>query len=234
MMLLIPARGGSRTVPRKNLAPLNGIPLIHYAIKAALAAKLDNASVIVSTDDKEIADEARTLGATTLDRTPILAEDSTPMSAVVLAAAKWLAEDDILVLIQPTNPFVRPEHIAACAITLRDSPQWNSIQTIAQVSHNDHYLNQRVLGPLGNVDFMLAEAHHKLSLKEQKPPSFRFGTCVAMRVRALREQQHCFPQPSEPIVIDPQYALDIDTKLDFMIGEAYIKHGLVNLQHMGM
>ena len=203
MIVLIPARGGSKSIPRKNLVQLAGRPLISYAIRAGLAST-EVSQVVVSTEDAEIAELATKLGAAVLSRDPELASDSTTMIGVLMNAMRFSSENEALVLVQPTNPFVRAEHINNCASVLANEPQWNSVQTVAAVMHNDHYINQRAIKESGAVDFILPEAHAATPLKQQKPPAFRFGGCVAMRVGAMRQQVSCFPQPSQPILIDPQ------------------------------
>src|ERR687886_2885180 len=103
---LIPARGGSKGIPRKNLAPLCGRPLLAWTVGAACVARsLDR--VVVSTDSDEIAATARELGADVLERPAELARDGTPMRDVVLHARDELGRPEILVLLQPTSPLRR-------------------------------------------------------------------------------------------------------------------------------
>jgi N-acylneuraminate cytidylyltransferase len=112
---IIPARGGSKRIPRKNIRPFAGRPMIGYAIRAALQADVF-ARVIVSTDDDEIAAVAREQGAEVpFRRPPELADDHTVTSAVILHALRWLrAQGDtseFACCMYPTAPFVRPEYI---------------------------------------------------------------------------------------------------------------------------
>jgi CMP-N,N'-diacetyllegionaminic acid synthase len=108
VVALIPARGGSKGIPRKNLAPLAGKPLLNWAIDAALSADTVT-RVVVSTDDDEI---AAAVGETeVLRRPPELAADDTPMLDVIRHALDHLQPCDVLVLLQPTSPLRRPEQI---------------------------------------------------------------------------------------------------------------------------
>src|ERR687886_659490 len=103
---LIPARGGSKGIPGKNLVPLCGRPLLAWTVGAACAARgLDR--VVVSTDSPEIAATARELGADVLERPAELARDETPMYDVLLHALEELGRPEILVLLQPTSPLRR-------------------------------------------------------------------------------------------------------------------------------
>src|SRR5438105_2614309 len=109
---LIPARGGSKAIPRKNLAPLAGRPLLAWTVAAARdSASLDR--VVVSSDDAEILELARSLGVETIVRPDELGADETPMRAVVEHALGELAGCEVLVLLQPTSPLRRAEHIDA-------------------------------------------------------------------------------------------------------------------------
>ena len=117
VIAVIPARGGSKGIPRKNIKPLCGKPLIAYTIEAALQSKyLDR--TIVSTDDKKIADIARKLGAEVpFIRAKELAEDDVPLIPYVLRHAVEELERtenlnvDIVVMLQPTSPFRKARYI---------------------------------------------------------------------------------------------------------------------------
>jgi CMP-N,N'-diacetyllegionaminic acid synthase len=108
-LALIPARGGSKGVPGKNLAPVAGKPLVAWTLEAALASR-SIAETVVSTDSDEIAAVARSLGAAVLERPAELARDDTPMQAVIDHARTRLPHD-LFVLLQPTSPLRRPEHV---------------------------------------------------------------------------------------------------------------------------
>src|SRR5437764_11026274 len=117
MLALIPARGGSKGIPRKNLAPVAGKPLLVWTIEVArAAASVDR--VVVSTDDAEIAETARSARAEVLERPVELAGDETPMAAVVRHAVEALAPE-IVVLLQPTSPLRTARHVDE-AVSLLD------------------------------------------------------------------------------------------------------------------
>jgi CMP-N,N'-diacetyllegionaminic acid synthase len=109
---LIPAREGSKGIPRKNLAPLAGKPLLAWTIEAAQESTTVTRTV-VSTDWEEAAELARQVGAEVLGRPPDLAADETPMLDVVRHALAELGGCDALVLLQPTSPLRRAEHVDA-------------------------------------------------------------------------------------------------------------------------
>jgi len=121
IVAIIPARGGSKRVPRKNLLPLRGKPLLAYTIEHAKRSTLVN-RIIVSTDDDEISAVAVTYGAEVIKRPPELSGDTASSEAALLHVVDWLAEKekyepDILVFLQCTSP-IRNENDIDNAITV--------------------------------------------------------------------------------------------------------------------
>lgn len=135
---VIPARGGSKGIPRKNLVEVFGRPLLSYTCEAALAsATLDR--VVASTDDEEIAAVARTYGIDVpFMRPEDLATDSTPMIDVLRHALQWAANGEqqirALVLLQPTSPMRKSHHIDA-AVDLFRSSQADTVVSVVEVPH---------------------------------------------------------------------------------------------------
>jgi YrbI family 3-deoxy-D-manno-octulosonate 8-phosphate phosphatase len=106
VVAIIPARGGSKQVPRKNVLPVGGVPLVQRAVATALASQLVD-RVIVSTDDAEIAGLARAAGARVVDRPAALSGDSASSEAALLHALDALADDaEVVVFLQATSPFI--------------------------------------------------------------------------------------------------------------------------------
>jgi N-acylneuraminate cytidylyltransferase len=139
---VIPARGGSKRVPRKNLYPLGGRPLIAHSILAAReAAELDR--VIVSTDDREIAEVARECGAEVpFLRPPEISVDQTPDLPVFQHALGWLAEQEdyrpeLVIHLRPTQPF-RPSGMIDQVIRLLRQSGADCVKSLAPVSQHPH------------------------------------------------------------------------------------------------
>jgi CMP-N,N'-diacetyllegionaminic acid synthase len=130
---LIPAREGSKGIPRKNLAPLAGKPLLAWTIEAAQESATVTRTV-VSTDWEEAAELARQVGAEVLGRPPDLAADETPMLDVVRHALAELGGCDALVLLQPTSPLRRAEHVDAAVRLLLESGA-DSAVSVVEVPH---------------------------------------------------------------------------------------------------
>jgi CMP-N-acetylneuraminic acid synthetase len=130
---LIPARGGSKAIPRKNLAPLAGKPLLAWTAEAALASRRLTRRVL-STEDGEIAAAGRQLGLEVLDRPPELAADGTPMLDVVVHALGLIGPCDALVLLQPTSPLRGAEHVDA-AVDLLLASGADAVVSVVEVPH---------------------------------------------------------------------------------------------------
>ncbi len=134
---LIPARGGSKGIPGKNLAPCAGKPLLWHTVTAARGSKLSR--VIVSTDDPDIAAAAREFGAEVpFERPPSLALDDTPMLAVIQNALEWMEHNggapEGIALLQPTSPLRTSAHIDA-AIRLFHTGAPDTVVSVVRVQH---------------------------------------------------------------------------------------------------
>ena len=214
---LIPARGGSKSILLKNLAPVAGRPMITYVMAAGLkAATLSR--VYCSTDHPAIAQVCREGGVEVLDRPAHLGEDDTPVIAVVRQVLETVAQRDgrmpgLVALLQPTSPFLLAEHINACVQALRQQPTADSSQTITSVFHNAHAFNQRVVEG-GLVRFRFPEERAAAYNKQRKPKHYVFGNLVVTRSRAIFEGKDCFGAVSVPVEISRVYALDVDTAED--------------------
>lgn len=223
---LIPARGGSKSIPRKNLVPLGGRPMIEYGIDAAVrSGRFER--IVCSTDDDEIAAVAMKAGIEVDQRPPMLATDE---AAVADVARDFLtrneSEPDLLALVQPTSPFLLPVHIIALLDAMLSDPDCNSGQTITPVPHNAHAWNQRFFDD-GRTGFVFAEERKKAFNKQLKPKYFCFGNLVATKPHALLTGADFFAQPSVGVTIKWPYNFDLDVPSDLILAEAILRAGLV-------
>lgn len=137
---LITARDGSKGIPRKNIVPLLGRPLMAYTCEAALGSRA-LARVVLSTDGDEIASIGRQAGVEVpFVRPAHLSRDDTPSIEVALHAVQWLEEHaswrtDVLVLLQPTSPLRTSRHIDEAVALLRDDPAAGTVVSVTQVPH---------------------------------------------------------------------------------------------------
>ncbi len=233
---LIPARGGSKSVPLKNLAPLAGRPLIDYTIAAAEASRTIT-RLICTTDSEQIAARCNKLGTEVQNRPAYLSNDDVAVQSVISHAIKKLAacEEGVaeyIALLQPTSPFLLPDHIDACVSTLRGQSDAGSAQTVIECPHNHHAVNQRVLKNTGCVAFRYPEARRNAYNKQRKQRHYLFGNLVVFRSLECLKQNTPFCEPSLPVAVDTIYGFDADGPYDFTLGSLIIQNGLISLPHM--
>ncbi len=224
VVALIPARGGSKGIPRKNLAPLAGKPLIAWTIEAALASK-NLSRVIVSTDDAEIADAARQHGADVpFLRPPELAADESGALEVALHALDWLRENaggepEYLLLLQPTSPLRTTADIDA-AIDLARARGADAVLGVCEAEPHP-YLARRVdeNGALSHF-IPVPEASGP---RQGFPPAYVLnGALYLNRSTSLRASRAFQPPGALALVMPRERSLDIDTPLDLRIAEALL------------
>ena len=222
---IIPARGGSKRVERKNLVTLAGRPLIAWAIAAAKEAHhVDH--VIVSTDDSEIAEVARTWGAEVpWLRPPELATDTTPSIDVLVHAVAWVHDSAAMppalgVLLEPTAPLRNASHIDQALELLAES----DADSVVSVSELPHILNPEELLVVENGivrPYPSSRTMDTRRLRGQQPPVYvQNGLVYAFRTDVLLEQRSLYGRKSIPLITGWEYYLDIDTPGDLLGADA--------------
>jgi CMP-N,N'-diacetyllegionaminic acid synthase len=220
---LIPARGGSKGISRKNLALLAGEPLIAHTIKSALAARTLS-RVVVSTDDDEIAATAKRYGAEVPFLRPgELATDTAPALAVMRHAVQWLAEYenwscDVVVYLQPTSPLRRAEHIEA-AVELLLAENACTVVSVVEVPHNMNPLSIMRLNGKELKPFLPQEDQ---PLRRQDKPRLlaRNGPSVlALTRQDLMENNELYTGRTLPLVMTPRESVDIDDAWDLDLAQ---------------
>lgn len=223
---IIPARGGSKGVPRKNIRLLAGKPLLHYTAVAALACQR-LARVILSTDDAEIAAVARTCGIEVpFIRPAEFARDDSPTLPVLRHAVQALEEAgdryDAICLLQPTNPFRQPGDIDACLELLAETGA-DCVITILPVpdQYNPHWVYFR--DPDGCLRLSTRE-QHPIPRRQLLPPAFhREGSVYAMRRDVLMLGNSLFGERVVGFEMDPARAVNIDTLEDWCRAEEMLR-----------
>ena len=219
-LAFIPARGGSETIPLKNLHKLGEKPLLQWSLDVVRQSILID-DIVCSTDHFEIRNLCTREGIQTTDRPSNLSNGkSYPIHEVVIEYINRLEVDPhIVVLIQPTSPFLTLTHLNATIAKLKDNHNLMSVQTICPVPHNYHAWNQRSWDrESGKVKWCFPDMRKIGYNKQSKPEMWKFGNIVATRVDALR-QEGCFAEPSFGIPIGPFEAFDVDNEEDFLIAE---------------
>jgi CMP-N,N'-diacetyllegionaminic acid synthase len=201
---LIPARGGSKGIPRKNLAPVAGKPLLAWTVGAALASRRLTRAV-VSTDSDEIADVARSLGADVLARPAELAADETPMLDVIRHALGELRACDALVLLQPTSPLRRAKHIDEAVELLLDS----GADAVVSVVEAPHAFLPASLMLLEEGRLVALDARAPL-VRQQKAQLYARNGPAVLALRPERLGGGLYEGDCRAYVMDPRDSLDVD------------------------
>ena len=224
VLALIPARGGSKGIPHKNIRDFAGVPLIAYSIAAGLQAQ-HVTRVIVSTDDEEIAAVAREWGAETPFLRPTeLAQDDITDLPVFQQALAWLAEHEayhpeFVVQLRPTSP-VRPVGLIDDAIELLlTNPQADCVRGVVPSEQNPFKMWQiepdsHQLKPL----LSLPNVKEPYNAPRQELPKtyWQTGHIDVIRTRTILEKGSLTGDVILPILIDPRYTVDIDTPSDMV------------------
>lgn len=231
VLALIPARGGSRSIPRKNIKLLRGIPLIAYSIAAGLQAKLVN-RVIVSTDDEEIATISRFYGADVPFMRPAeFARDDTLDLPVFQHALKWLAKNenytpDIIVQLRPTSPFRPPESVDQAVRILQSDEGADSVRAVVPSDQNPYKMWR--FGKKGYMQSLLkvpgvTESYN--ALRQQLPQTYwQTGHIDVMRHKTLMTKGSMTGDRILPYILDSRYTIDIDTEADWIRAEWLMDH----------
>lgn len=218
---VIPARGGSKGVPGKNIRPLAGKPLIAWTIEAAQASgAIDR--LIVSTDDDEIADVARQYGAEVRMRPAALAADDTPTRPVLEQVAKELEGEgdafDAVVTLQPTSPLRQPRHIAEACAQFAADPDADSLVSCVVVPHIYNPVSVMKRNADGYLEnFLDGDA---ITRRQDKPDVFARNGAAVYITRRNRISDFVFGGKLLCYLMDEKQSLDIDTLDDFAAAEA--------------
>ncbi len=225
ILALITARGGSKGIPRKNLASLAGKPLIAWTLEAAAGATtLDR--TIVSTDDDEIANVCRDWGMEVPFLRPAnLSQDDSPHVAVVLHALDWLAsndsyEPDYVMLLQPTSPLRTSRDIdEVVQLALRtDAPAVVSVTQAAQ----HPYLMRQLMDDGSMKAFVACDLEY--SRRQAMPAAYALNGAIYLCKRDVFLSARIFePKGTIGYVMEPQRSLDVDTPFDLRLCETALR-----------
>lgn len=223
VVAIIPARGGSKGIPRKNLVEIAGEPLIVHSINHALTAQRVS-RVIVSTDDEEIADVARKAGAEVpFLRPKELAEDLVLDLPVFQHALKFLLDQEnyqpeLVVHLRPTAPLRKPDWIDAAIDQLRKVPEADSLRSVSKP--NQHPYRVFRIDQAGYLDPIMKHEHPMpYLLRRQDLPDLYYYNCVIdlTRPSTIFGKASMTGDRILPFVMDPEDVVDIDTRMDLAL-----------------
>jgi len=220
VLAIIPARGGSKGIPRKNILPILGKPLIAYTIEQALAAKRVS-KVIVSTDDDEIAQVAKEFGAEVIMRPDELAVDSAPTWPVVVHAVEYLQEQkyapDYVALMQCTSP-IRESHDIDNAI---DTMEKESADSVLSVVDNHGFLWKPGEGSAFSINY---DFENRPRRQERDPEYKENGSIYVAKTPLILKSNNYLGGKIAMYVMDNWKGFEIDDELDLFLIEKIMEY----------
>lgn len=239
VLAVIPARGGSKTIPRKNILPFAGYPLIAYSIEAGLRSQLVD-RVLVSTDDQEIAGVAEEYGADVpFLRPEKYARDDTPDFPVFKHTLEWLAEHEnyqpqIVVQLRPTSPVRRTHHIDQAVLRLVKHPEADAVRTVCEPFQNPYKMWK--ISPEGYLEPLLStEFDEPYNLPRQALPDvyWQTGYVDAAWADTILRKGSMTGDRILPLVVEPEDLVDIDTLADWHRAEQMLLSGEITWEELG-
>lgn len=225
VLAIIPARGGSKALPGKNLLPLAGQSLVARAAAVARESGVVD-RVILSTDSPEIADEGRRAGIEVpFMRPPALAGDDTPMLSVVLHAVEALEADGwmatIVLLLQPTSPLRRPAHVRTAVATLRESGADSVVSVVELPRHMSPDYVMRIAD--GELKPFLPEGERVTRRQDARAAYVRDGTVYAFWRHTLERYGSVYGARCLPLIVPAEESITIDAPADWTMAERLLQ-----------
>lgn len=228
VLAIIPARGGSKGIPRKNLMPLCGKPLLAWSIEAAkFASKVDR--VVVSTDDVEIALVSRQLGAEVVMRSAEASGDLSSSEQALIECLNKLEtgegyQPDIVVMLQCTSPLTTAADIDGVLETM----QREQADAALAASSFHHFLWRSTNAGATAVGH---DSSRRLMRQQQTPQYLECGSVYAMRANGLRESKHRFFGKTVLHPTSPEHTWEIDEPIDMEVAEVLLRRQLAQQSH---
>ncbi len=226
-LCVIPARGGSKGIPRKNIRILGGKPLIGHVITAALeSAAFDK--VVLSTDDDEIATVARREYPeieVPFKRDAALADDKTPLPAVSCDALEYFADEafDAVFSLQPTNPFTRPETLRR-AVELINYPGVDSVVSVSKIVHQHPFRAYKLDPERLWVTPLTEYTKESFPQKQDRPDAYGFtGALYGRRSYLFQDwplEGFVLGDRVAGVVVSEEEGMDVDTPFDLEVCQA--------------
>jgi CMP-N-acetylneuraminic acid synthetase len=223
-LVIIPARGGSKRLPRKNILELNQKPLIVWSIEAAFKSKYVN-EVIVTSDDDEILNIAQNYGSKIIKRPAYLANDTASSFDAIVHTIDDTQDYENVILLQPTSPLRTEKHIDE-AIQLFESKNADAIISVCEMDHSPLWSNV-INKDLSLKGFLNEDILNKRSQDLKK--YFRInGAIYICKIEKLLEEKTFFINDNiYAYIMDRESSIDIDEKIDFKIAEIIMKENNV-------
>ncbi len=222
-LAVIPARGGSKGIPRKNVRPLCGKPLIGYSIEAGRSSTLID-TVVVSTEDEQIAEISTQYGAEVIKRPPQLARDHTPSLPVLQHVIRYLADADnlrpeVIVLLQPTSP-LRTAADVDTAIRMFLDRGCDSVVSVCEVEHPLEWMYTISSDRLEPV----VTGGDRVARRQDALRVYRLNGAVYVTSRdAIMNESRLLGSDTRAYIMPLERSIDIDTEIDLKLAELLMR-----------
>lgn len=220
ILIVVPARGGSKGIPHKNIYPLKGKPLLEYTLECALKAGIENADIVVSTDDGEIERVANKYPEIiTIRRPKEISGDKASTESALLHALDQMEHSkgktyDIVITMQPTSPLRKPETVRMFIEAFQKDKEHDALLTLHE-TRSDHWVKIT-----DRFQRLYPEAPRRR--QERQPLYIENSMLYATRAQALRDTKSVLGTCATGFVIDEIEGLDINVPLDLKIAAAYL------------
>lgn len=221
LLYVIPARGGSKGIPHKNIKPLNGKPLIYYTIDVARQLTSDE-NICISTDDDDIIEVVQNYGIKVAFKRPAhLATDTATTNNVLLHALKFYESNgifyDAVILLQPTSPLRKATHI-------KDALELYNEDLDMVVSVKKSYAMQVLCSE--NEEGYIELHFNKRGLRRQELSNFYEynGSIYIINVERLKEKGLNGLTKKKKYIMDEKFSIDIDTPIDWLLVDSILKN----------
>ena len=211
---IIPARGGSKGIPNKNLAEVGGQSLVTRAVNSAIQSGVIDA-VVVSSDDRNILEAAKIAGAIAVERPSDLATDTAAIEDAITHALQKFSESHptptTLVLLQPTSPLRQASSISDAVLLFNENGSVGSVYGVTEAEHHPYktfIANDSTLLPVGNIEDLSRS-------RQELPKAYRqSGSIYVVGVQDFLESNSLFVSPVRWIEVGREEAIDVDTPAD--------------------
>ncbi len=230
VLAVIPARGGSKGIPQKNIRELYGKPLIYYMMEAAKKCEYID-KVVLSTDDEKIAKIAKGLGAEVPFLRPAdLAKDETPLNPVLKHVLYFYDKQgwraDVVISLQPTSPLIASDIISQVIRKFIDT-NCDSVVTVTEIGHGHPYRAKR-LGDEDKIEnFFPNFDGDRFFNRQERPPAYAYNGAIYLRKRELVENwsgtDFGLGNDCRAVVVESKYAVNIDSEFDFKLAEMLLR-----------
>ena len=224
ILALIPARGLSKTIKKKNLQNIKNQSLIQRMFLSLKRSKYID-KIVCSSEDRQIINHCKKIKLDFVKRPLHLSQDNSDVFFTAKHCLEFFQKlglnFDILILAQATSPFVETKVVNNVIKTMIRDKKFKSCQTVHKTPHNYHYLNTRVMSKSGELNFKFLKERQSKTNKQKKPITYTFGNLIACRVKNFLKKKDFFCKPSKGIIIDKFSSFDLDDKEDLKIARRY-------------